>query len=135
MLLRAVEQGLGHAEWGDDVISTGIHLLPFWLLIGGALVAALYARDRLVLAAWAGIFAIALLDFTFAATGWAQFGYRYSLDFMPFMLLLVFIAVGKRAQWHHLVLIGLAVLVNLWGVLWVFQFTPAKLFGWTWVGY
>ena len=135
MLLRAIQQGLGHDEWGDDIIATGIHLVPFWILIAGAIVAALYARDRLVVAAWAGIVAIALLDFTFAATGWAQFGYRYALDFMPFLILLVVLAVGKQVRWHHGVMIGLAILVNLWGVLWIFQFTPLKLFGWTWVGY
>ena len=110
-------------------------MLPFWLLIGGAIAGAVYARDRLVLAAWAGILAIALLDFMFAATGWAQFGYRYSLDFMPLLLLLVFVAVGQKIRWHHALLIGIGVLVNLWGVLWIFQFSRADLFGWTWIGY
>lgn len=135
MLLRALEQGLGHPGWGDDIVATGIHLVPFWLLLGGALVAAVAARDRLVLAAWAGIFAIALLDFTFAATGWAQFGFRYSLDFMPLLILLIVIALKDGVRWHHALLIGAAVLVNLWGVLWIFQFSSAQLFGWTWVGF
>jgi hypothetical protein len=140
MLLRAAEQGLGHPGWGDDISSTGIQLWPFWLLLGGALVAAVVARDRLVIAAWAAILAIGFLDWTFAATGWAQFGYRYGLDFMPFLFLLIVLAVTRQGQvrWHHALLIGLAVLVNLWGVLWIFQFTsvpPHGLFGWTWVSY
>jgi hypothetical protein len=135
MLLRAVEQGLGHIAWGDDLVGTGVHLIPFWVLLGAALAAALAARDRLVIGAWAATLAIGLADFTFAATGWSQFGYRYSLDFMPFLFLLIVIAVGRQLRWYHAVLIGAAVLVNLWGVLWILQFAPAQLFGWTWVGF
>ena len=96
------------------------------------------ARDRLVLAAWAAMLVIALSNATFAATGYAQFGYRYTLDYMPFMLLLIIVAVGRRIQWYEAALIGLGVLVNLWGVLWIFQFSsvpPHGLFGWTWISY
>jgi len=103
-----------------------------------ALIAAFLARDRLVLAAWAATLIIALSNATFAATGYAQFGYRYTLDYMPFMLLLIFIAVGRRVQWYEALLIGAGVLVNLWGVLWIFQFAnmpPHGLFGWTWISY
>jgi len=77
-------------------------------------------------------------DYPFAATGYAQFGYRYTLDYMPYMLLLIFIAVGRRVQWYEALLIGAGVLVNLWGVLWIFQFSnvpPHGLFGWTWISY
>lgn len=135
MLLRAIGQGLGEEGWGDQIVSTGIHLLPFWLLMAGALVAAVVARDRLVVAAWAAILAIGLIDFTFAATGWSQFGYRYSLDFMPFLFLLIVIAVGNRLRWYHVALIGASILVNLWGVLWIYLFSGADLFGWTWVSF
>jgi hypothetical protein len=87
-----------------------------------------------VLACWAAILPIALADFTFAATGWAQFGYRYSLDFLPFVFLLVVLAV-PRLRGYHLPLIAASVLVNAWGVLWILKFAPGELFGWTWVGW
>ena len=79
--------------------------------------------------------AIAFIDWLFAATGWAQFGYRYGLDFMPFLWLLVVIAIGRRLRWYHAGLIGLAVLINLWGVLWIDKFDQMHLFGWTWVSF
>jgi hypothetical protein len=138
MLFRAFAHGLGAPTWGDNIAATGIQMVPFWLLIIGALIAAVLARDRLVLAAWAAILATAAANFTFSATGYAQFGYRYALDFMPFLFLLIVVAVGRKLQWHHVLLIGAAVLVNLWGVLWIFQFShvpPHGLFGWTWVSY
>jgi hypothetical protein len=138
MLFQALAHGFVDASWGNDIGQAGLQLLPFWVLIVAAVIGAALARDRLVLASWGAILAIAFLDFTFAATGYAQFGYRYSLDFMPFLFMLIVAAIGKRAQWYHLVLIGLGVVVNLWGVLWIFQFSrvpPDGLFGWTWISY
>jgi len=112
----------------------GLELWPFWLLIGVAATLAVGLRDRLVIATWAAIIAIALFDWMFAATGWAQFGYRYGLDFMPFLFLLVVIAV-RRLRWYHVAPIGASVAVNLWGVLWIYQFAPRSLLGWTWVSF
>jgi hypothetical protein len=112
----------------------GLELAPFWLLIALAVTLAIGFRDRLVIAAWAAIIAITLFDWMFAATGWSQFGYRYGLDFMPFLWLLVVKAV-PRLRWYHVALIVASILVNLWGVLWIFQFAPRSLFGWTWVSF
>ena len=138
LIFRAVAHGFADPTWGDDLYATGLHLLPFALLIVAALIAAVVARDRLVLAAWGAILAIALSNATFAATGYAQFGYRYTLDFMPYMFLLIVDRRRSQAAVVPRVLIGLGVLVNLWGVLWIFQFSnfpPHGLFGWTWVSY
>jgi uncharacterized membrane protein len=115
-------------------VPLGLHLWPFWMLIGVAVGMAAGLGDRLVLACWAAIIPIAVLNWTFAATGWAQFGYRYSLDFLPFLVLLVMIAVPRLRAWH-VALIAVSVLINLWGVLWIFKFAPAELFGWTWVSF
>lgn len=134
LLASAIWLGLGWADLSPADVPLGLHLLPFWLVIAAAITLAVGTRDRLVLACWAAIVPIALANWLFAATGWAQFGYRYGLDFMPFLFLLVVIAV-RRIRWHHLLLIGAAVLVNLWGILWIFKFAPAELFGWTWVSF
>lgn len=94
---------------------------------------AVRAKDRLVLACWATIIPVALANWIFAATGWSQFGYRYGLDFMPFLWLLTVLAVGKQVRWHHLALIAVAVVVNFWGVLWIYQFETRHKWDWTWV--
>ena len=133
--LPRLVQGFADPTWGNDLYATGLHLLPFAIAVVAALIAAVVARDRLVLAAWAAILVIAVSNATFAATGYAQFGYRYTLDYMPYMLLLIFIAIGRKVQWYEALLVGAGVLVNLWGVLWIFQFASAQLFGWTWISY
>lgn len=134
ILVASFAQRLGLSSWNTADLPLGVHLLPFWLLIGLAIALAVGLRDRLAVAAWAAIVAIAIADWTFAATGWSQFGYRYALDFMPFLWLLAVMAI-PRVRRYHLVLIGAAVLVNLWGVLWIFRFAPAQVLGWTWVGW
>lgn len=134
MLVIAAARGWGLASWTISDVPMGIHLWPFLLAIGLAVGMAIVLRDRLVVACWATIIPIIVVNWTFAATGWAQFGYRYSLDFMPFLVLLVMIAMPRVRTWHLALIVG-SVLVNLWGVLWIFKFAPAELFGWTWVSY
>ena len=54
--------------------------------------------------------------------GWVQFGYRFSLDFAPWALVLV--ALGMQRIRGGLgyaligVLIAISIAVNLWGVVW-----------------
>jgi hypothetical protein len=87
--------------------------------------------NRLALACWSAIIPIALLDFIHGGTGWVQFGYRFGMDFYPFLLVLTALGMGSGfgkegevTRWQR-VLILISILVNLWGVLWI------NKFGWT----
>ncbi len=121
------------AGWATTDIPFGVHLLPFWALAALAVVWASLQRDRLVLACWAAIIPMTLFLFTFAATGWAQHGYRYGLDFTPFLWLLVARTIGDALKWYHIGLIAAGVAVNLMAVLWIYQFEPNQTNGWSWV--
>jgi hypothetical protein len=110
------------------------YVMPSWAgmsiwITTPAFVYALFAsiRNRLVLACWSAIIPISLLDFMHGGTGWSQFGYRYAVDFYPFLFLLTLKDIGDNIRWHHKMLICIGVLVNLWGVLWINKFG--------WVGY
>ena len=105
---------------------TGLSVLittPAFLLIPFA-----GLRNRLALACWAAIIPTALLIFIKSGTGWTQFGYRYALDFYPFLLILTFLGTGDRFRWYHKLLIILSVLVNLWGVILVNKIEWYKLY-------
>jgi hypothetical protein len=87
--------------------------------------------NRLAIACWSAIVPIVLLDFIHGGTGWVQFGYRFGMDFYPFLLVLTALGMrsglgkaGELTRWQRL-LIVISVLVNLWGVLWI------NKFGWT----
>jgi hypothetical protein len=119
----------------DGDITGKWQFLPFYAAIVIAIVSSvrlLRHGDRLALACWAAIVPIALTNFFFAATGWTQFGYRYGLDFYPFLFLLTIKAMGPNPRWHAYLFVLLSVVVNLWAVLWIYQFGPAGTNGWQW---
>jgi len=119
---RAVS-GLWDSDWHTYVFPRHINILPFYILIAAAVCFSL--RDKFALACWAAIIPTALMLFTFAGTGFAQFGYRFSLDYMPFLFLLTAHTIGNDMKWYHKLLIVLSVLANLFGVLWVYHFQRA----------
>jgi hypothetical protein len=105
-----------------------------------------FGRSRLVTGAGLAILIIAVVNLMHFSQGWVQFGYRFSLDFAPWALLLVAIGleriaagtgkaaaaaaiergrpgIGRRAGAWVLVAVAVSlvagsVLVNLWGVVW-----------------
>ncbi len=54
---------------------------------------------------------------THGTVGFTQFGYRFSLDFTPFLLLLTAKGMRENLGWEEITLIILSVLVNLWGII------------------
>lgn len=86
-------------------------------------------RDVAVfLAAWLGAGAVAIPDLLYYNTGWYQYGYRFSLDFTP--LLLVLMAYGLRPPVSRLwgVAFSVALVVsagsNLLGARWFLHLPP-----------
>ena len=73
-------------------------------------------RDAVTWSAWAAIFAIAFVIFTKGLSGWG-FGYRYAVDFYPFLFVLAVRGMGVKLRWYHKLLIILGIVVNLWGTL------------------
>lgn len=71
----------------------------------------------LVRSIWLAIGLIALPNFLHFTQGWVQFGYRFALDFMPFLILLLAIVIRKITRIHLLLFIW-SVLVNYWGIWW-----------------
>jgi hypothetical protein len=74
-------------------------------------------NNRLVLAALAGLVLIAIPIVTYGATGWLQFGYRFGLDLLPFMAILVASGMRYRLDRLKLAAIVLSCAICLWGTL------------------
>lgn len=99
--------------------------LAIWITTPAMVLAAGAPRRRLeTWACWARILPVALANAMHGTWGFAQFGYRFALDYYPFLFLLVAAAVGNRVRPWHVALIAAGVAVNLWGVLWI------NVFGW-----
>jgi hypothetical protein len=54
---------------------------------------------------------------THGTVGFTQFGYRFSLDFTPFLMLLVAKGMRENLGWEEKALIILSILINFWGVV------------------
>lgn len=77
-------------------------------------------KDKITLACWSAILPIAILVMSHGGTGFTQFGYRYAVDFYPFLLLLTISGMVKEngiLKWYHKFFILIGVLVNFWGVI------------------
>jgi hypothetical protein len=93
-----------------------------------ALIYLLWPRDHTSLsrALWITAAPIALMSFLYQNDGWVQFGYRFSIDYL--FLLMMLLAVGNRPMsrtWKALIVVGIG--VNLFGAisfgrLWQFYF-------------
>jgi hypothetical protein len=92
---------------------------PAWLL---AIPAVRRRRgDPLVSGGLAAAGFIAVLDLMHFSQGWVQYGYRFSLDWAPFVLPLVALGLdGVSGRWRKvgLALIGISILMQVWGILW-----------------
>lgn len=90
------------------------------LITTPALVYLVWARKRnpLTLGAWTALGLLVIPLLLYYNTGWWQFGYRFSLDFMlPVMVLLATALPAPMPRLPRLlILVGVA--VNLYGVLW-----------------
>lgn len=79
-------------------------------------------KEKIVQALWLTIFLISIPAFIHCGEGYTQFGYRFAMDFIPFLLLLTTMGIGRKVQWYHKTLIIISIIVNLWGVLWINKF-------------
>jgi len=84
----------------------------FWLV---------HARQRnwVVAASWLSLALVSVPLLLYYNTGWVQFGYRFSLDFLPLAFLLLAIGLQRITPLVKAAIV-LAWLINLWGVVWWF---------------
>ena len=82
-----------------------------------ALILAFFARSplRWAIALWAAALLTAAPNLLYYVNGFAQFGMRHALDFAPFLVALMMLAVRRRLAWWGKALIAYSVAVGLWG--------------------
>ena len=73
-------------------------------------------RPRLHRALWLTVACVAVPGFFYQNSGYYQFGFRFSLDYMPELMLLLALG-GRRLGGWFLAAVAAGVAVNLWGAL------------------
>jgi hypothetical protein len=66
-----------------------------------------------------GVISVAIPTMLYYGVGWIQFGYRYALDFMPFLVILAAQGFPKPMSRLAIALVLIGVAVNLWGSYWL----------------
>jgi hypothetical protein len=61
-----------------------------------------------------GALFISFADFLHYTQGWVQFGYRFLLDFLPFLLIIL--ALRFKLKKIYLLLLIISIVINFWGV-------------------
>ena len=74
-------------------------------------------KERLVQACWLGTLSVLVPIITYYGIGYRQFGYRYALDFMPFLMLLAGRGFPRPATNGARALVVISVLINVWGAV------------------
>lgn len=127
-VLASTAEGLPFPQFNPP---NSLEYFPFLVLLGSSI--ALAWGDKMAIACWAAIFPIAFLILNYCiSAGWASFTDRFALDYYPFIILLGIRAIGDELRWYHKALIVAAIIVNLWGILWVYQLDPHQTFGLDW---
>ncbi len=72
----------------------------------------------LAAAAWSALLPIAFLYLCYNGDGWRQFGSRYSLDYTPFILVILGLYFKDKLPRAVIWLAGAAFVINIWGVVW-----------------
>jgi hypothetical protein len=72
--------------------------------------------DATVVALWAAVLPTALCTLLYQNTGWVQFGYRFSLDYLPLLFVLVALS-GRRFGLAFVSCAVFAVLLNTFGAV------------------
>ncbi|MGB3051810.1 MAG: hypothetical protein WBB42_12475 [Polyangiales bacterium] len=72
--------------------------------------------DATTLALWAGVLPTAFCTLLYQNTGWIQFGYRFSLDYLPLLFVLVALS-GRRFGIAFLSCALFAIVVNTFGAV------------------
>ena len=81
-------------------------------------------QEKLTKACWIAIFLTSIPIFLHFSQGWVQFGYRFILDFAPFLLILTALGMKNKITPFRIFLVLFSIGVNLWGIYW------GKVLGW-----
>lgn len=103
-------------------IIPSLYGMAIWF-VSPAVVYIFKTRKTLInLACWAAIITVFSIIFLWPVVGFAQFGYRFAQDVMPFLLILIAFGIGQKPSKWAYALVFLSVLVNTWGTLSINKF-------------
>lgn len=91
-----------------------LYISPLLLLIFGK-----FSKNKIETQVWFGAIPIAFITFLHYAQGWVQFGYRFLVDFLPFLVLIM--ALKFKLTKFNILLLIISLVVSYWGTSWAIK--------------
>lgn len=116
--LKEVLTALPRLSLNPPFIIPSVYIMALWF-VTPAFLLVFFAnfKNKLSVASATTLILIALPGLAHGNNGSTQFGYRFALDFLPFLIFLIASGLKNRFSWWSKLLITLSLLVNLWGVV------------------
>jgi hypothetical protein len=83
-------------------------------------------------ALWVTVLAVALPGFFYQNTGWEQYGFRFAMDWIAYLIVLLAMS-RRRINWFFIALVVVGFLVNAWGAISFKRGVPFDVFYDTWL--
>ena len=122
--LKALVTGLPRlvpvAPWiVPDLRGMALWLVSPWILLG---LLPLVRPDRptsrrVAALCWMAAGVISIPHLLYVNTGYAQIGYRFALDYLPFLLVAAILGVRRMRPTVPVILVSLSVVINLWALI------------------
>lgn len=103
-------------EWPYFIPS--LHVMALWF-VTPALLLIFFApfKKRIVWVSVITVLVMSLPGLSHGSNGFTQFGFRFALDYHPFLVILIVAGLQKKYYIVALILLVLSILVNLWGMI------------------
>jgi len=98
-------------------LAPSLFAMAIWIATPALVLMLRAPLTRLTFASAVAALFIAAPNLMHGGNGFTQFGYRHTLDFLPFMLILVASGMRERVGWIAAALILASIVVNTWGVV------------------
>ncbi len=92
------------------------HGLALWVTTPTLLMVLWTKRGPFTRALFAAVIPVALMNLCYQNSGWIQFGYRFALDYMPLLFVLLAVGRPKFSRWFYVALVW-SIAINTFGAI------------------